>query len=233
MAGVCYDAMSAWGVIFDWDGVIVDSSAPHEESWHRLAREEGRVFPTDHFRRGFGMKNQTIIADLLEWTSDPQEIQRLALRKETLYREMIRDTGVPLLPGVARVLEDLRAASIPCAVGSSTPRLNIVCTVEQLGIDGVFPVIICAEDVTQGKPDPQVFLLAAQRLGIAPSRCVVVEDAPVGIQAARAARMRTVAVTTTHPADALRDADRVIRGMEELTAQGLGEWFGATSSYRT
>ncbi|MBI3320001.1 MAG: HAD-IA family hydrolase, partial [Candidatus Omnitrophica bacterium] len=92
---------------------------------------------------------------------------------------------------------------------------------------------ICAEDVTQGKPDPQVFLLAAQRLGIAPSRCVVVEDAPVGIQAARAAGMRTVAVTTTHPAAALRDADRVIRGMEKLTAQGLGEWLGAKSCCRT
>lgn len=225
--------MNAWGVIFDWDGVIVDSSAPHERSWHQLAKEEGRIFPTDYFRRGFGMKNQTIIAQLLGWTSDPQEVQRLALRKEILYRELIRDTGVPLLPGVARLLEELRAAAIPCAVGSSTPRLNIVCAVERLGVNGAFPVIICAEDVTQGKPDPQVFLLAAQRMGIEPSCCVVVEDAPVGIQAAHAAGMRAIAVTTTHPADALRYADRVIRGMEELTVQGLSEWIGAESSCGT
>ncbi len=100
--------LATWAVIFDWDGVVVDSSRAHEASWQQVAREAGRVFPEESFTRGFGMKNETIISQLLAWTHDPHEIRRLSLRKEALYREIIRTDGLTVLPGVRELLTALR-----------------------------------------------------------------------------------------------------------------------------
>ncbi len=123
-----------WAAIFDWDGVIVDSAAQHEESWERLAREAGCRLPEGHFKRGFGMRNEVIIPELLGWTRDAAEIRRLSLRKEALYRDVIATAGIAPLPGVVEWLRRLQAASIPCAVGSSTQRLNIECVLDRLGL---------------------------------------------------------------------------------------------------
>jgi HAD superfamily hydrolase (TIGR01509 family) len=105
---------------------------------------------------------------------------------------------------------DLRQANIPCAVASSTPLANIECVIESLGVRPFFRALVCGEDVTCGKPDPEVFLLAAARLQAPPARCVVFEDAHVGIEAGRKAGMRVIGVATTHPAHSLHGADRVV-----------------------
>ncbi len=209
--------MNNWVAIFDWDGVIVDSSAAHQASWERLAAETGRPLPADHFTRGFGMKNEIIIPRLLGWTTDPAEIRRLSLRKEAIYREIIQADGISALPGVKTWLDRLVAAGIPRIIASSTHRLNITCTLDVIGLSGYFPDIVSAEDVSHGKPDPEVFLMAAQRLGIAPARCVVLEDTHVGIEAARRAGMKVIAVAGTHPGVSLADADRVVHRLDELT----------------
>ena len=175
-----------WGAIFDWDGVIIDSSRHHEESWERLAREEEKVLPEGHFKAGFGRKNQFIIPEILGWTRDDQEIDRISLRKEALYREVVREWGLEPLPGVKTWLERLREAGVPCAIGSSTHRPNIDLSLSILGLSPYFSAIVTAEDVTLGKPDPQVFLVAASRIQRSPERCVVFEDAFVGIEAAKA-----------------------------------------------
>ena len=218
--------MTSWAAIFDWDGVIVDSSQAHELSWEQLARAEGRTLPPDHFRRSFGMRNEQIFPDILRWTTDPAEINRLALLKENLYRDIIRRNGIAPIPGVTEFLEKLRTASVPCAIGSSTPRENISCVMNMIGLRERFNVIVAGEDVTRGKPDPEVFLLAADKLGVPAERCVVFEDAHVGIEAARAAGMRVVGVATTHPAASLADADLVVRRLDELPLDELASWFG-------
>src|SRR5579862_2551255 len=110
---------ATWGAIFDWDGVIIDSSKAHEESWERLAREEQKPLPHDHFVKGFGRKNEFIIPELLGWTRNEAEVRRLSLRKEALYREVVCDRGQSALPGVRTWLERLRAHGVPCAIGSS------------------------------------------------------------------------------------------------------------------
>lgn len=212
---------AGWGVIFDWDGVVVDSSAPHEASWKAVASEAGRVFPDEAFKRGFGMKNQAIIGELLRWTDDPQLIQRWSSRKEELYREMIRRDGLALLPGARELLDALQAQGVPSAIASSTPLMNLTCAWDPLNVRQYFSAIVSSEDVRQGKPDPEAFLLAAQRLGLPPRRCVVLEDAPVGIQAARAAGMRAVGLTTTHPAEWLSGADRVVAHAGQITVEDL------------
>ncbi len=209
------------GAIFDWDGVLIDSSRPHEESWERLAREAGRSLPTGHFLKGFGMKNEAIIPGILGWTSDPAEIFRLSLRKEELYRDIIRERGIPPLPGAREFLERLAAAGVPMAIGSSTHRLNIETSLEILGLRSLFRALVTAEDVSRGKPDPEVFLKAAAALGMPPSDCVVFEDAPVGIEAALAGGMKVVGVATTHPSAGLSRAHTVVARLDELDAARL------------
>ncbi len=207
--------------LFDWDGVLIDSSRHHEESWERLAREAGLVLPPGHFLKGFGMKNEVIIPGILGWTREEAEIRRLSLRKEELYREVIRDRGISPLPGVREFLDRLAEAGVPCAIGSSTHRLNIETSLGILGLRRHFRALITAEDVSLGKPDPQVFLLAAAALGKAPGDCVVFEDAPVGIEAARAGGMAAVGVTTTHGPAVLSRAHLVVARLDVLDVARL------------
>lgn len=209
------------GAIFDWDGVIIDSSRHHEESWERLAREAGRSLPAGHFLKGFGMKNEAIIPGILDWTRDPAEISRLSLRKEELYRDIIRERGISPLPGAREFIERLAAAGVPMAIGSSTHRLNIETSLEILGLRGRMRALVTAEDVRHGKPDPEVFLKAAAALGKPPSACVVFEDAPVGIEAALAGGMAVVGVATTHGAGGLARADAVVSRLDELDVARL------------
>jgi beta-phosphoglucomutase family hydrolase len=213
--------MFDWAAIFDWDGVIVDSSRQHERAWERLAREKGLPLPPGFFRRSFGMKNARVITELLHWTQNPAEVEQLSWQKEEYFRELLRAEGLSLLPGVQEWLEILRRAGVPCAIGSSTPRENLDVSLQLLNAAHYFQVIVAAEDVGKGKPDPEVFLTAAKRLGAPPEKCVVFEDAHVGLEAARAAGMKVVGLATTHPAESLKDADLVRASLEGLTLREI------------
>jgi len=183
--------MSHRAALFDWDGVVVDSSGPHEQSWERLAAEARLPLPADHFKRGFGMKNKVIIPELLQWTQEPAEIQELSQRKEELYREVIWDEGIEPLPGVRTFLEQLQEKGIPCVVGTSTDRKNVETIFSMTGLAPFFRDVVSAEDVDRGKPDPEVFLKAAIKAGDVPAeQCIVFEDAQVGIDAGKAAPER-------------------------------------------
>jgi HAD superfamily hydrolase (TIGR01509 family) len=211
------------GAIFDWDGVIINSAAQHEISWERLAKEYGKTLPQDHFKRGFGMKNEVIIPELLGWTTVP------VLRKEAIYREVVREQGMHALPGVEPWLRTLREAEIPCVIASSTHRENITTTLEVLGLADFFAGMVTAEDVKRGKPDPEVFLTAAKRIEVEPADAIVFEDALVGIAAAHAAGMRVVAVTTTEPRDSLTHADWIVNQLDELSLEQL--WGGDAAGH--
>ncbi len=195
-------------VIFDWDGVVVDSAAFHERSWEILATQRGLPLPAGHFKRGFGKKNNVIIPDL-GWAEEQADIDALAREKEEIYRGLVREHGITPLPGVRELLAALQAADIPCAIGSSTERANLDCLLDLMGLRDFFRVIVSGEEVVHGKPDPSIFRLAAERLKCAPADCVVIEDALVGIEAARSAGMPVLAVATTQPAEALGRADRI------------------------
>jgi beta-phosphoglucomutase family hydrolase len=210
-----------FGAIFDWDGVVIDSSSHHEESWERLAKETGFTLPVGHFKKGFGMKNEFIIPNLLNWSSRLEEIRELSLRKEAFYREILIEWGIQALPGVAECLGELSKRQIPCAIGSSTHRLNIDTILSVLGLENYFAAIVTAEDVSRGKPDPEVFLAAAGRIGVAPNRCVVFEDALVGIEAAHRGGMKVVAVATTNPIEKLMGADLAVHRLDELSVDQL------------
>lgn len=206
-----------FGAIFDWDGVIIDSARLHEQSWHRLAGELGKTIASQSFIRGFGMKSARIIEEIHGWATEPEAIARLTNRKEALYREIVGQEEIAPLPGVMEWLHRLQEAGVPRAVASSTLRSNIDAVLARIGLERAFRAIVSGEDVTHGKPHPEVFEIAAERLGMARERCVVFEDAHVGIEAAHAAGMKVVAVTTTHPAGELTAADLVVRRLDELT----------------
>ena len=217
--------MSLQGAIFDWDGVVVDSAAQHERSWEMLAEEEGLFLPEDHFMKGFGKVNKVIIPNLLNWTHDPEEISRLDLRKEELYRDLIREGGIVELPGARDLLKGLKEAGIPAVVGSSTPRTNLEVALEVLSLEEYFQELVSANDVTNGKPDPEVFLKAAGKIQCEPTKCVVFEDSLHGIEAGLKGGMQVVAVATTHVENELTHAHKVVHRLTDINVNDLKELF--------
>ena len=217
-------ASTTWGALFDWDGVVIDSSVAHCQSWELLAAEEGLPLPADHFARSFGRRNADLIPNILGWSQQPAEIQRLGDRKEALYRDIIRAEGIDPLPGVMDLIRWLCARGVPCAVGTSTPRANVETILDLLGLSDAFVAIVASEDVSEGKPNPEVFTTGAARIGREPSRCVVFEDSLHGLEAGRLGGMFTVAVATTHPLAELqghRWVDRAVHRLSDLDFAAL------------
>jgi len=211
--------MPIGAVIFDWDGVVIDSSSLHERSWEALASEIGKTLPADHFKRGFGKRNAVIIPEILDWSQDSAEIDRWGKRKEELYRIMGREEGIPILDGTRDFLRSLRAAGIPCVIGTSTERKNIELAFEQLDLGSFFLGAVCSEDVSKGKPNPEVFLKAATLASAEPQNCVVLEDSTHGIIAARRGGMKGLGLATTRDKKDLIEvgADLVVATPSELS----------------
>ncbi len=208
------------GVIFDMDGVIVDSGAAHAASWRAVARKHGIEISDEQFRRTFGRPSRDIIRII--WGPDVRddEIEVYDREKEAAYRERIRG-NVPLAPEARETLATLRDAGYVLGVATSGPRENVELVLSETGLAPLFAGVVTGFDVQHGKPAPDCFLLAAERIGVPPPRCVVVEDAPVGIEAAGAGGMKCVGLTGTHPADRLRAAGAtvVVPRLGEITPE--------------
>jgi len=201
------------------DGVLVDSSQAHFAAWSELGRRISQPFSRALFEQTFGMHNAQIFP---LWLGElPSErLQELSLEKEALYREAAAGE-VQALEGAVELVRALDAADFALAVGSSGPRANVELILNILGVAECFDVLSTGDDVTHGKPHPEVFCKAAERLGLSPSRCVVLEDAPQGVEAARRAEMRVLAVTSSRPAGDLADADRVVQSLREVGPREL------------
>ena len=214
--------------VWDVDGTLVDTAELHYRAWAELARGLNRPFTRADFAATFGWRNPEIIRQLWGTAFTDPEVAELGERKEELYRTAARK-GVDLLPGVRSLLEGLCAAGFKQAVGSSAPRKNLDLILRLTQTEGFFDAVVSAEDTQRGKPDPQVFLVAAAKLGVPPARCVVLEDAVAGVQAAKAGGMRCVAVAFVghHPEDALRraGADLVVKSLEQVTADTVSRLF--------
>jgi HAD superfamily hydrolase (TIGR01509 family) len=202
--------------IFDHDGVLVDSLEFHTQAWFELGHRTGLNFTPEFIHETFGWTNPSILRRLLGDAITDPEIKRYSDLKEVCYRDIARGK-IELMDGVRAVLDALSARDIKLAIGSSGVLPNLELTVNECGLSGRFAAIASLEDITRGKPDPQVFLIAAAKAGVEPKRSVVFEDAPVGIQAAKAAGMYAVGVTTTHAATALGDA-----GADEVVETLIG-----------
>jgi beta-phosphoglucomutase len=200
-------------VLWDLDGVLVDTAPFHFQAWQELFRSVGKGFADGDFRRTFGLRNDAILRDILGELA-PAEEARLARRKEELYRAKA-DGRVRAMPGAIDLLRRLKQEGWKTAIVSSAPRENVRVLLRSLGLEEMFEAVVAEEDAPRGKPDPQGFLLAAEKLGVAPAECVVIEDAPGGLEAAKSGGMRCIGVTTSRPREALARADLVVDSLEE------------------
>ncbi len=209
--------------IFDLDGTLADSAALHAQSWRRLASELGVTLDEHWFKHTFGRANKDIIPDMFGQHITPDQIAAYSNRKEELYRE-IAATDLRLFAGARELLQGLQTAGWRLAIGSSTPCANLAFTMPLLELTDLIEVTVGMEDVTRHKPEPDTFLEAARRLGVPPARCLVFEDAPAGIEAARRGGMAGVAVTTHHPVTAFEGCVAVRAGLWEVTASACATW---------
>jgi beta-phosphoglucomutase len=203
---------SARAVLWDLDGTLVDSGDYHFQSWRSAMAAAGVDVTRERFLASFGQKNDRILREWLGSAASADEIRRLGDTKEAEYRRLAREGGLTALPGAREWVTRLRAAGWRQAIASSAPRENIDVMLELIGLAGLFDALVAAEDVTTGKPDPEVFLTAAARLGVAPLRAVVVEDAEAGLEAARRAGMPSIGVHAT----ATLQADVAVRSLVDL-----------------
>ena len=200
-------------VLWDMDGTLVDSEELHWIAWRDTMANEGIVITREQFLATFGQRNDSIIPAWLGSAATPERIERIGQAKEELYRNLVQRVGIASKPGVAAWLDRLNKDGWHQAVASAAPRANVDAVLEALCVGRVFQGMVSAEDVKRGKPDPEVFLLAASRLGVPAARCIVVEDADAGIEAARRAGMRSIGIN--HHGKDLQ-ADVVVESLDLL-----------------
>lgn len=211
-------------VIFDVDGVLVDSYDAHYESWLMLGREQGFTMTPDEFIRTFGRTSREVIRHC--WphlaTSD-EAVKQLDDRKEALFREILSQ-NFPAMDGAKELIDSLAAAGFLLGVGSSAPPENVELTLEKLGCRDRIGAVVTGNDVTFGKPNPQVFLIGAERLGVAPAQCLVVEDAPAGVEAAHAGGFPCIGLLSKgRTQEQLREAELVVASLREVTPEIVSE----------
>jgi beta-phosphoglucomutase len=200
-------------ILWDMDGVLVDTGKVHYQSWEKVLKPYDIPYSWDVFAGTFGMTNKAIITNLFD-TPSADFIQEMDEEKEQLFRENVPG-NVLEIPGARQWLERFQSWGYPQAVCSSAPPANIETLLNEIGIQPYFQAIVSASKMAS-KPDPAVFLTAAEMLGVPPSQCVVIEDATAGIEGARRAGMKCVALTTTSSAEYLQGADLVIGDLNDL-----------------
>jgi beta-phosphoglucomutase family hydrolase len=214
-------------VIWDMDGVLADTAPHHLRAWQETFSKRGISFTEADFMRGFGVRNDVIIRSVLGAKTTDAEIETIAREKEATFRRII-GKGIKPLPGALELLRQLHDRGIKMAIASSTVIENIRLIVGSLGIENYFKTVITGHDVTEGKPSPQVFLKAAQELGVNPANSIVFEDAVAGVKAAKSAGMHCVAITSTHPREKLKEADLVVDSLEEVSIKDLEKLLKST-----
>ena len=205
--------------IFDMDGVLADNSDFHVQAWTEYSRQYGRELSVDDIKRRLGFNNREYMRFVLNREPTPEEVDKSTVEKEALYRKLY---GPHLIapPGLIALLEFAKRERVTCGIATSAPDENVRFVLDGLGIRPYFKEIVDSGHVKRCKPDPEIYLLAAQRLGLAPAQCLVFEDAIAGIQAAKAAQMKVIAITTSYSADVLRDhrPDAVIASFCDLAS---------------
>ena len=208
------------GVIFDLDGVLVDTAWGHLLAWKDLAEKEGFEISDEFFYSTFGMQNYQIIPQLVGPDVSRKRVDQMGHWKEQRYRQIVADRLVPA-EGVTELIDSLKAAGFKLAVGSSAPRANVQLMLTSAKLINNFDILVSGEDVSKGKPDPETFAAAGEKLFLPPHRCVVVEDAVQGVEAGKAAKMSVVAVANTRKRSELSQADIIVDSLADINAQAF------------
>jgi beta-phosphoglucomutase len=215
-------------LIFDMDGVLVDSNPFHVQKWIEFLHERGIPYNAEDLpKQIFGSRNDTALRRFFGRDLPKGEIEKLSEDLEARFRAAFRPHAQPLL-GLKTLMDECRAEGIPLAVASSAMTKNVDFVVDTLKLRSYFASIVTGDDVSRPKPDPEIYIQAAERLTLAPAKCVAFEDSFVGIESAKRASMKCVAIASTFPAEELRSqtqADLVVKNFEELSLARLRELF--------
>ncbi len=207
-------------VIWDMDGIIADTAQYHLKGWQIVFGKRGVNYTEEDYRRNTGKRNDGIIKSVLGEKIAQNEIITIAREKDETFRQLISQNIRPF-PGVLKLITSLKEHKFKIAIASSAPMENIQLITQSLKIHNCFDAIVSGWETTKGKPDPQIFLLAAQKLGVKAKDCIVIEDAVVGVAASKRAKICCIAVTNTNPEESLREADLIIDTLEEITIDDL------------
>ena len=207
-------------VLWDLDGVIADTGIYHCRAWQEVFSQMGIEFTEKHFMKHFGQRNDTIIRDTVNESISQEALDAIADKKEVTYRRLVAN-NIETLPGAIELLSSLREHSIKSAIASSAPPENVKIITEGLGIEKYFDAIACGREVTEGKPSPQIFLLAAEKLEAEPAGCIVIEDAVAGVAGAKRAGMKCIAVANSHSRDKLKEADLIVTSLKSVSVDDL------------
>ncbi len=207
--------------IFDMDGVLADNSDFHVKAWTVYARQYGRELSIDDIKCRLGFNNREYMRFVLGREPTEDEVAQSTVEKEAHYRELYRP-HLSTPPGLIDLLDFAHSARIVCGVATSAPDVNVHFVLDGLKIRPYFKEIVDAGHVRHGKPDPEIYILAAKRLGIPASQCIVFEDALAGIQAGNAAGMKVIAITTSYPAEILakQNPAAIIASFSDLKKAG-------------
>jgi len=208
-------ARSRKTILWDMDGVIANSASFHFSAWQEVFHRRGMVFTREDFAGLFGSRNDFIIRTMMGKDLCEEDVRVIAEEKERLFRDKAKGNLKPF-PGVIKLLGSIKRGNFKSAISSSAPNENIDFTCDELNLRSYFNCIVSGKEVPESKPSPQIFLLAAQKLEAEPHDCIVIEDSPLGVKAAKAAGMRCLAVTNTHPEEELKEADKVVDSLEDV-----------------
>lgn len=208
--------MNIKGVIFDMDGTIIHNHLYHVNAWLHVCAELGLHKTEAEILSLFGKTNAETFFALLGYHLSPQDLNHWAERKEILYRKNYKGFVKPI-KGLVDFLGRLKANGIKTGLATSAPTENVTFILNESNLTGQFDIITDASSVSKGKPDPEIFLLTAKNLSIPPENCLVFEDAPLGIMAAKAAHMKVISLITTFSREQLPEADLFIDDYTQLS----------------
>jgi len=202
-------------ILWDMDGVIADSSAFHFAAWQETFAKRGIKFTKKDFIKLFGTRNDFIIGSIMGQELPEVDVKIMVQEKEENFRRKATGSVKPF-PGVVRLLNAIKKGNFKLGLVSSAPKENIDLVLRELDLEGIFDCVVFGQEVSESKPSPQIYLLAAKKLGATPNDCVVIEDSPLGVKAARTARMKCLAVANTHPRQRLEEADKIVDSLENM-----------------
>ena len=198
------------GAIWDMDGVLVDSGPFHFQSWQIVLKKHGTSISMDKFKSTFGQDNRGVLTEVFGHPPQEELLQTISEEKESLYRSLVKGSAHSL-PGVLEWLQRFRDHGVRQAVASSAPPANVDTLIDEMKLKPYFDQTLSAlGQGLPGKPNPAIFLRAAELLRVEPAKCVVFEDSLAGIEAARRAGMACVAITSTHPRHELGQANLIV-----------------------
>jgi len=202
-------------VLWDMDGVIADSNLLHFAAWQETFAKRGVKFTREDFTKLFGTRNDFIIHSVMGEEVPERDVKIMAQEKEENFRRKAKGNIKPF-PGVVKLLNAIKNGNFKLGLVSSAPKENIDLVIGELNLEGFFDCIVFGREVSESKPSPQIYLLAAEKLEVTPKDCVVIEDSPLGVNAAKNAGMQCLAISNTHPRQELEEADKVVASLENI-----------------